>query len=152
MPMQDTCEVRDFLIFGPGYHKGELYGADRCERVPANFELLKDFLTPSVKLGHDVQQRLAKSLGFLNLGTVSEVKPRPDVGRGYFSVTAKGIPVEVGAEINAGRLNSGSVELVPRLMHPATMKEVEGPILTAFAFLGEEQPAVKGFPRPQAVF
>src|SRR5262245_47549455 len=117
--MNDTCEVRDFLIFGPGYHKGELYGPERCERVVKNFELLKGHLEPTVKLGHDRQQRLAKSLGFLNLGTVTDVKPRPDVGPGYFSVTAKDVPTAVGQEIEAGRLNSGSVELVPKLMHPA---------------------------------
>lgn len=145
-----TCEVRDWVVFGPGLHKGTLYTPEMCARVPANFAQLAGHLTPTAKLGHDRQQRFAKSFGFLNVGIVTDVKP---VGGGNFALTVKNVPTIVGAEINAGRLNGGSVELLPKLPDPRDpAKDIPGPILTGVGFLGEEQPAVKGFAPPRAVF
>ena len=137
-------------MFAPGCWKGELYSPERCNRVPANFERLKDHLTPLAKLGHDKQQRLAKSLGFPNVGRIVAVKP---VGGGAFALDIDDVPTAVGGEIAAGRLNSGSVELLPSLPDPADpAQKIDGPILTGVAFLGEEQPAVKGFKPPVATF
>lgn len=145
-----TCEVRDWVVFGPGVHKGALYTPEMNNRVAPNFERLREHLTPNAKIGHDKQQRLAKSLGFLSVGQVVAVR---SAGNGYFALTVKNVPTAVGAEINAGRLNSGSVELLPRIADPERPdRDIEGPVLTGVAFLGEEQPAVKGFDPPRAVF
>lgn len=141
-----VCRVRGWRVFGPGYHKGTLYTPDDCKRLAANYARLREVLPPSAKLGHDSQQRLKKSLGFLNLGTVVGVEADP---HGNVSIDVDGVPTAVGAEGNAGRLNSGSVELLPKFADPDDpAREIPGPVLTGVAFLGEEQPAVKGFPPP----
>jgi hypothetical protein len=53
---------------GPGYHKGRLYTAADCRRMVENFDRLsagsEPYLKAKAKLGHDDQQRLAKSLGY----------------------------------------------------------------------------------------
>lgn len=145
-----SCEVRDWVVFGPGYHKGELYSPDRVRRIADNFARLKGHLTPVVKIGHDRQQRLAQSLGFPNCGRVSAVRL---LGDDTIALTLVGVPVAVGGEISAGRLNSGSVELVPHIADPDDpARTVDGPVLIAVAFLGEEQPALKGFGPPCAVY
>lgn len=149
-PLAPTCEVRDWTVFGPGVHKGGFYSPEMCDRVPANFDRLRSHLTPLAKIGHDRAQRLAKSLGFINVGKVVKCVP---VGNGNFALTIIDIPTAVGGEINAGRLNSGSVELLPKIADPDDpSKDIPGPVLAGVAFLGEEQPAVKGFRPPRAVF
>jgi hypothetical protein len=140
----------------PGYWKGNLWSAADVKRMAANYAYLKSHLTPVAKLGHSVdqelQKRLQESLGFPNLGRVSNAGLNPDSS---FWLSLIGIPVEVGAQINAGRINSGSVDLemqAPDPNNPA--KSIPGPILTAISLLGEEQPAVKD-PRlamPRAVY
>lgn len=149
-----TCEIRSWVVFGPGYWRGALYTPADCERVPPNFRRLRGYINPVVKLGHDKDQllseRLKKSLGFLNLGDFAAVTP---VGGGRFSVTLTNVPTAVGAEINAGRIRSGSVELIPFVADPDDpAKKIQGPIITGVALLGEEHPAVKGFAPPRAVF
>lgn len=150
-----SCEIRDWIVFGPGYHKGELYTPERVRRMAENFLRLKGYLTPVARLGHDAEQelaaRLARSLGFLNIGQVADAGL---TGDGQLIIRRLvGVPVEVGAQVNAGRLNSGSVELLPRVPDPSDpAREIEGPVLSGVALLGEEQPAVKGFPPPKAVF
>lgn len=145
-----TCEVRGWVVFRAGFAKGDNYSPAMVLRVPQNFELLKDHLTPTAKLGHDKQQRLSKSLGFPNVGKITKCVP---VGNDAFAIDVTGIPTSVGGEINAGRLNSGSVELLPSLPNPDDpAKKIDGPIVSAVSFLGEEQPAVKGFKPPRAVF
>ena len=151
---RDTCEVRDWVVFYPGYHKGELYGEEQAGRMADNFARLRSHLTPVVKIGHDSDQllaeRLKRSLGFLNVGRVTGVKRLPG---GRTAITITGIPVEVGEQINAGTLNSGSVEIIPWHPDPSDpAKRIEGPVLTAISLLGEEQPALKGLPPPRAVF
>lgn len=149
-----TCEVRRWVVFAPGYHRDSLYTPAMTERVPKNFVRLKGYIVPAVKLGHDNKQRLQKrlkeSLGFPNLG---DFKAVTDEGGGRFAVWLTNVPTAIGAAINAGRLRSGSVELIPRCEDPDDpAKTIEGPIITAVALLGEEAPAVKGFARPHAVF
>jgi hypothetical protein len=55
--------------------------------------------------------------------------------------------------MNAGLLNSGSIEVIPELPNPKNPAEkIRGPICTGIAALGEEQPALKEIGQPQAVF
>jgi hypothetical protein len=145
-----TCEVRDWPIFGPGHHKGELYTPERCRRMAANFARLRGVLVPTVKIGHDRHQRLAKSLGFVNAGRFAGVTC--DAG-GTIRLTLTGIPTRVGAQVNAGWLNSGSVELKSAVPDPADpAKKIPGDVIVGVALLGEEQPALPGYAAPRAVF
>jgi len=137
-------------VFGPGYHKGTLYTPEMCRRVGANFARLRGHLTPAAKLGHDRSQRLSRSLGLPNVGRVVAVRVSP---AGVISLDLAGVPVNVGGEIAAGRINAGSIELVPKAPDPTDpAKEIDGPVLTGVALLGEEQPALKGFPPPVATY
>ncbi len=149
-----TCRVVRWVVFGPGFHRGNLYSPEMCQRVCENFQRLRNYIRPVVKIGHDKNQKLTKrlkeSLGFLNLGDFEAVTPEAG---GCFSVTLVNVPTTVGAQINAGRIRSGSVELIPHIDDPADLsKKIEGPIITGVSFLGEEAPAVKGFAPPRAVF
>lgn len=149
-----TCEVRDWVVFGPGYHRHALYTPADCDRVPPNFQKLRGYIDPVVKLGHDKKQRLIerlkKSFGFLNLGDFTAVTAKPG---SRFSVSLTNVPTVIGGLINARRIRSGSVELIPFCKDPKDeSKEIVGPIITGVSFLGEEHPAVKGFPPPRAVF
>jgi hypothetical protein len=152
-----TAEIRDWTVFAPGYWKGEYYGPADVARMAQNYAYLKPHLTPVHKLGHDkqqiVQSRLKQSLGFPNFGRVEDAGLTPD---GCFVIRRMvGIPLDVAAAINAGFLNSGSVELKPSMPDPHDQsKTVKGPIFTAIALLGEEQPALqdKRLTVPKAVF
>lgn len=147
---RSVCFVRGWKVFGPGRHKGELYAPARCLTVPANFDRLRGVVTPTVKIGHDRSQRLAKSLGFPNQGVVAACRPLPG---GCYEIDLANVPAEVGAQANAGFINSGSVELksaVPDPRDPA--KRLPGDVLVAVALLGEEQPALPGFEIPAAVY
>jgi hypothetical protein len=155
-PNRGSCELRHWTVFAPGYWKGRLYAPADLARMAANYRTLRAHLTPIVKLGHDVDQvlaqRLEQSLGFLNMGQVTNAGLNPD---GSFWIDAKGIPIEVGAQINAGRINTGSVDLDPKAPQPSDpAKILVGPIFLAISLLGEEQPALKDvrLRMPQAVF
>ena len=142
------CQVLNWTVFAPGFWKGENYSPAMCERVPENFKL--NLLTPKAKLGHDQQQRLAQSLGFHSAGTITGCRP---VGDGKFAIDVRNIPTEIGGKINSGDINSGSVELLPRMPNPDDPAQtIEGPILTGVSWLSEEQPALKGFEIPRATF
>jgi hypothetical protein len=161
--LRATCEVRDWPVFVHGYHKGDLYPPADLERMERNFQLLSadgaefrgedggPYLTANVKLGHDRQQRAKKSLGFINLGQAYHLE------RGGPNGTARlwlrNVPTEIGAKINAGQINGGSIEIVPSIPNPQDPGQtIDGPVMTGVALLGEEQPAVKGMGRPRAVF
>lgn len=139
-----TCSIKGLVAFGPGTHKGELYSVERSARVPENFKLLPGTV-PAAKLGHDVQQRFARSLGFPNVGTVTRCGAVPGYP-GVWEVDVSNVPAEVGAQWNAGFLKSASVELSPEVRHPDDPAKKVGPVLTGISLLGEEQPAVRNFP------
>lgn len=152
--LPSVCEIREWVVFGPGYWRGALYTPEDCARVPVNFRRLAGYIVPVVKLGHDRDQTLARlrqSSGWLNLGDFAAVTPKPG---GRFAITLTNVPTEIGRLVNAGRIRSGSVELIPYCDDPRDQgKRIEGPILTGVALLGEEHPAVKGVvPPPRAVF
>jgi hypothetical protein len=145
-----TCAIRRWRVFGPGFHKGELYSPERCRQIAANFARLAGVLTPAGKLGHDRSQRLLASLGFPNVGTVTRCEADAD---GVIDLDLDGVPAEIGGEVSAGRLNSGSVELRRAVPDPADpARALPGDVLVAVALLGEEQPAVPGFSPPRATF
>jgi hypothetical protein len=150
-----TCEIRDWVVFAPGYWRGGLYTHDDSRRMAENFPRCREWVDPSVKLGHDRNQglieRLRRSLGFLSLGDVRAVTLRP---YGRVAVTLTNVPTLLGGLVNANRIKSGSVELIPFGRDPRDQsRQIPGPILTAVSLLGEEHPAVKGLGRiPRAVF
>lgn len=162
-------KVIDWPCFSPGYHKGTLYTADDTRRIVDNFNRLNGQLrvkarAPDVvaKLGHDEQQRLKESLGLPAVGRVTAMRlstpdDRDDRGRpvppGTLVVTIENIPSWVAEQIQAGNYCDGSIEIelgYPDPDDPA--RPMDGPVMTAIAFLGEEQPAVKGLPAPKVTF
>lgn len=79
----DTFNILNWRVFGPGYRKQELYSPERVARIVANYRALKSAnpdYAPRVKLGHDKQQRLAKSLGLPNVGRVPPTRQTPTGG------------------------------------------------------------------------
>src|SRR2546422_271449 len=81
--LPSTCCVLNWSVFGPGALKDgkDYYSPAMCERIPANFRRLKGHTVPRAKIGHDreqlVAERLKKSLGFLSVGNVTDVRPVP---------------------------------------------------------------------------
>lgn len=162
-----TCFVHDWPIFVNGFHKGDLYPPEAIDRMVANFNALSSpehaiyrrddgqpFLIARVKIGHDKKQRLAQSLGFLNVGQVVRLEVgEPVNGRLRVRLWLANVPATVGAAMNAGWVNEGSIDIDKRMPNPAdSARTIEGPILTAVSCLGEEQAAVKGLNSPVAVF
>lgn len=154
VPAGDSCNVLGWKVFKPGFWKGNYYSAADCKRVVENFQKYSTgdeaYVKAKAKLGHDDEQRLANSLGLPNQGWITDCRPSEDGG---FEIDIQGVPTATGQEINAGRLNDGSVELEWDVPDPSDpRKTIPGPVLTAIAFLGEEQPGVKGLPAPRATF
>lgn len=139
-----TCSIKGLVAFGPGWHKGELYTPQRCDQVPVNFAATGGRPTPLAKIGHDKQQRFARSLGFPNVGVVTRCVP---VGGGCFEVDIENVPTEVGGKVSAGRLRGASVELKAKQRDPNDpARELPGDVLTGISLLGEEQPCVANWP------
>lgn len=154
-----TCNVLGWVVFWPGYHKDELYTPQRCELIPVNFRLLADRTphaklgdelpgtSPRGKLGHDPQQllaqRLKESSGLISVGDITRCDAVPGYP-GHVEIDVRNVPTRlVGGEIAAGRYNSGSVELKGQVRDPRDPSRfLDGPVLTAIAFLGEEPPAL----------
>lgn len=149
-----TCEVRGWPVFVNGHHKpSEFYSPADVAQIAANYETLRGHLTPTAGLGHDLKQRLTASIGLPNVGRLTEAGDVRADDAGTLYLTVRNVPAWLGGMINAGRYPAGSVELkrdVPDPTDPA--KRLPGSVLTAVAFLGEEEPAVKGCPPPRAVF
>lgn len=144
------CEVRGWKVFANGAHRGELYSPASVATIVLNFARLRGYLTPIAALGHDRQARLTESMGMPNVGEVVGV--RTTDGRDLI-LDITGVPAWLGGMINAKRYRAGSVELKPFLPNPAdASKRIDGPIIEAVVFLGDESPAVKGCPPPEAVY
>lgn len=152
-----TCQIRNWTVFGPGFHKGALYSLADCQEMGRNFQLLsapkvgqEPLLEPSGNVGHDLQARLEASLGFPSLGTITGCRVAPD---GLITIDMDGIPTQFGGLINAGWYRDGSIEIAPPLPHPEDQKRELYPVLTGVGFLGEEQPAVPvRYPIPKCTF
>lgn len=163
-PQPDTFSLRGWKVFVPGFHKGQLYTANDCRLAARNFGLLSVGDAPALrvkaKFGHDSKQRIAESLGVMNVGVVIDCVITPDDG---FALDVDGIPATVmipdaetgepvafdlKAAFEAGNISDGSVEFVwdtyPDPRDPTRM--LDGPVLEAVAFLGEERPGVGGLP------
>jgi hypothetical protein len=139
-----TCSIKGLVAFGPGVFKGELYSPARCDQVADNFAALGGHPPPLAKIGHDVQQRYARSLGFPNVGRVTRCAK---VGGGCWEIDIEGVPTEVGGKVNAGLLRGASVELKPHYRDPRDpARELPGDVLTGVSLLGEEQPCVTNWP------
>ena len=158
-PEPQTCEVRDWPVFGPGWWKGRWYGVEDCRRLGQNFDRLSRGDTPHVRvmagLGHDRTQEFTRSLGFPAVGRVVDVQVRPDGVVVMRRIV--GVPLEVGGAINypGAGIDGGSIELDFERADPADPgRTIPGPILTGVSFLGGEPPALQAqkFPPPVAVF
>lgn len=155
----DTFRINDWQVFGPGWHNGKLYTHSDMDSVVRNFERLstgdKPYLIAKAKLGHDLKQRLAESMGLPNVGRIVQCRRTPH----GFAITVSGIPrttltadgntFDLYGAIRDGRYDGGSVELLREVPDPDDpAKKVSGPVLESVAFLGEEQPAIKGQASP----
>ncbi|HEY1187984.1 MAG TPA: hypothetical protein VGE74_10020 [Gemmata sp.] len=141
---RETCAIKGLVAFGPGWHKDELYTPQRCDQIVTNFRDTGGRPVPLAKIGHDRQQRYARSLGFPNVGVVTRCEP---VGDGCFAVDITNVPVEVGAKVSAGLLRGASVELKSHQRDPRDpARELPGDVLTGISLLGEEQPCVSNWP------
>lgn len=149
-----VCEIRDWVAFGEGYHKGTLYTRDMNRAMGANFQRLSMGPNPAVgatvKIGHDFEERSAESLGFPSFGTITRCEVEPN---GLVHLWLANVPTQVGAAINADLFKDGSIEIAPPLPNPDDQSQKLYPVLTGIALLGEEQPEVKlRHPIPRAVF
>lgn len=145
-----TCEIRNWRVFADGVNKNQIYTFADIDEIARTFPLVARHVTPHVGVGHDKAQRLAASVGVPSSGDV--VGCRSD-GRGGLYLDLANVPTWLGAQINAGRYPSGSVELKRDFRPPADpANPIPGRYLDGVALLGEEQPAVKGCPPPRAVF
>lgn len=147
----ESYRVSSWKVFKPGFHKGRYYSAADCKRIVDNYAKYSTGPEPYVKvktkLGHDDEQRLANSMGMPNQGPVTSCRLTEDGG---VALDIDNVPTFTGKEIEAGRINDGSVELqwdVPDPLDPR--KVIPGPVLMGIAFLGEEHPGVKGLPSPK---
>lgn len=171
-PTTDTPgRVLDWPCFSPGYHKGRQYTAEDIAKVVRNFNLLHGAMKvkiradvdPAVaKLGHESDQRLMTSMGLPNVGRVfaarvSTPADKDDRGRpvppGTLVLSIEGIPPVIAETIRRGGYNDGSIELDHAYPDPDNPGQtMDGSVLTAVAFLGEEQPYVTGLPSPKVSF
>ncbi len=148
-----TCEFRGWTLFTPGVWSSKTwptreYGPDFTAAMGANFWRFLDFLRPVLKLGHDSDQRLARSMGFPCVGWLVGPVLLPG---GRLVATAKGVPLEVGAAANAGWLRAGSAEISHDMLLGGIDRE--GPILTAMTIHGENHVSLDLETRlPLAVF
>lgn len=164
-----TFRVAGWRVFRPGFHKGQLYTPADCAAAVRNFAAISAGDAPALrvkaKFGHDAEQRIAKSLGVMNVGRVTACESHPDGG---FAIDVDGIPetllvpdesgeavaFDLKGAFEAGNICDGSVELVwdtyPDPADPTRM--LAGPVLEAVAFLGEERPGVGGLPPPAKTF
>lgn len=150
-PAGENYKITGWKVFKPGFWKGDYYSAADCKRAHDNFQKYstgpEPYIKPKTKLGHDDEQRLVNSLGLPNCGPITSCRMTDDDG---FELDIEGVPPAIGKEIEAGRINDGSVELdwnVPDPNDP--QKIIPGPVLMGIAFLGEEHPGVKGLPAPK---
>jgi hypothetical protein len=155
-----TCSIKGWVVWAPGYHKGKPYSVEASQRMPKNFAYLKGSTLPKLrvdggtketKLGHDgeqfIRERLRRSAGGLAFGTITRCEEVPG-WPGYNEIDVDGLPVRlVGGELNAGRLHGGSVEILNQEPDPRDPgRTIEGPILKGISLLGEEHPAIRNFP------
>jgi hypothetical protein len=160
----NTFALRGWKVFAPGFHKGRLYTGDDCQLTVRNFGLLSQGDSPALrvkaKFGHDAKQRIAESLGVMNAGLVTsctlaadnslllDVESIPATLMIPDAETGEPVAFDLRAAFEAGNICDGSVELVwdtyPDPRDPTRM--LDGPVLEAVAFLGEERPGVGGLP------
>ena len=155
---RDRCFIRGWTVFGTGYHKGKLYDLEDCLNIGRNFQRLstawkgqQPLVKPKLTIGHDEEERLQQSAGFPSLGVVTKQHTEPN-GLIVLDEIAE-IPAQIGALINGGFYNDGSIVLAPPLPNPDDQSKLMYPVMTAISLLGEEQPAVPvRYPIPRAVF
>lgn len=160
----DSFRVMNWPVFKPGFHKGQYYSTADCQRVVENFAKYsvgdEAYVKAKGKIGHDDDQSIRLSLGLPSAGRITgcrnaddgtvliDVENIPAVG-----IDDKGQKFDLFQAVERGDYNDGSVELDWDIPDPADpSRKIEGPVLTAVAFLGEEQPGVKGLPAPKATF
>lgn len=148
--MSASCSIRDLEAFLPGFWHGELWTPQRVHQIAEHFDYLRDYVRPVAKLGHDRAQDLAASAGFPCVGQVVAARINH---RGALVLDIDNIPEPVGAAINAKMFVAVSIDVAPPIHDPKNPSRKLYPVLTGVAFLGEEQPEVKGLaPIPKATY
>lgn len=151
----NTFGIRGWSVFPPGYWKGHYFSPARVAGIVRTFKRLKAVLpsfSPKVRLGHDSQQRLARSLGLPNAGRVTDVRLN---AKGGLELDCDGIPrtalawnpkanraevVDLLDKFRSGEIDGGSIELKPRMPNPLDPRMWFTDVLDGIAVIGEEQP------------
>ena len=147
----ESYKITGWKVFKPGFWKGDYYSAADCKRIVENYAKYstgeEPYIKPKTKLGHDDEQRLANSMGMPNQGPITGCRLTEDGG---VELDIENVPLPTGKEIEAKRINDGSVELDWNVPDPNDPRKIiPGPVLMGIAFLGEEHPGVKGLPAPK---
>lgn len=134
----------DFEVLAPGTHNGKAFSEADLDQMVDNFAALKPYVKPPLKVGHSSNQVLAgQSDGDPALGWCSGLRR---VGQKLVG-TFVGIPEKFAQLIRAGRYLRGSSEVHldwAKSPDEANLKTgVAGKVLTGFAVLGADVPAVK---------
>src|SRR5262245_19446878 len=118
-----VCYIRNWVVFEPGYHKGQPYFLADCQEMGRNFQRLSTgsapLIEPRVKIGHDIEERLKQSLGFPSLGRVYGLRVAPS---GQAAIDLE-IPTQLGALVNGDWFKDGSIEISPPLPDPDDQAE-----------------------------
>ena len=138
---EDDLEVE---VFAAGHHAGVDFTDAHLDQIVTNFNRLREYVKPPVKLGHSDNQILSgQTDGDPALGWVSGLRRQG----GKLLASVRAIPTVLRDAIRAGLYRRVSSELYPKWegtswegnLHTGTT----GPVLSAVAFLGAQVPEVK---------
>jgi hypothetical protein len=136
----------DFEVFSaPGRYNGfGPFTTEHLDEMVRNFGALREYIRPALKAGHSSNQILAgQADGDPALGWCVGLRRAGNKLIGTF----KGVPEKFAALIRKGRYLRGSSEIVmdwAQSPDEANLKTgVTGKVLTGFAVLGADMPAVK---------
>lgn len=147
VPAEPTCRMDDIASFRPGVQNGRPYTLDDLKALVANFQQFstgpQPHYTPYVSINHD------DGLAF---GRIANATLKGDT----LHLDADGVPMEVGAWRNQGKLQAPSIEFFePKLDEAGNVLDgfrgpdgevVTTPVLKCLTLLGNLPPAVKGLP------
>lgn len=133
--MSDAVAIE---VFSPGVWGGLTWTLDDLDAMVRNFDALKDYVKPPLKLGHDDRPG-APAYGWIE---------RLEVAGKRLIAHVRDIPEALKAAVRAGRYRRVSSEIYPRWENTTAEKQnlrtgVTGPVLAAIAALGAEAPEVR---------
>jgi hypothetical protein len=134
----------EFPVFEAGTWHGQSWPTAALDAMVQNFERLKRWVKPPLKLGHDDQQQfLAQADGQPALGWVEALRREGT----RLLARVRGVPKALRELIAQGRYRRVSAELYPAWEHHELEQNLHtgtrGPVLAAVALLGADIPVVK---------